>query len=453
MSSRSIEQRPPLAVVVLAAGHGTRMKSRRPKVLHEIAGRPMLAYPIALAESLAPDRLVVVIGRDGDAVQLAFAERARFVVQAEQRGTGHAVQTALPALEGFEGEVLILYGDCPLLRPESVERLRQLKAESKAPLALLTSPEPLPGLVVRGSDGRVQRIVEQTDASPEELEIREGNTGVYLVDLDLLRAALGELESANVQAELYLTDVVAVAHARRLAIEALRLDDADEALGVNNRAELARATAVQHRRNAERLMGLGVTLIDRAAVWIDTDVEIGRDSQIDPGVVITGPTRIGEGVHVKAHTVIESSVLEDDVVVGPSAHLRPGTKLRRGVQIGNFVEVKNSDVGPGAKAAHLAYIGDADVGAGASFGCGAITVNYDWEQKHRTTVGEGARIGCNVNLVAPVELAPGSFVAAGTTVTKPVPADAIAVSTAKQRNLEGWAKRRRPRRKKREDAT
>jgi bifunctional UDP-N-acetylglucosamine pyrophosphorylase/glucosamine-1-phosphate N-acetyltransferase len=451
MSSRSIEQHPPLAVVILAAGHGTRMKSRRAKVLHEIAGRPMLAYPLALAESLKPDHLVVVIGRDSDAVRQAFAERARFVVQAEQRGTGHAVQTALPALDGFEGEVLILYGDCPLLRTESVERLRMLKAESKAPLALLTSPEPLPGLVVRGSDGRVQRIVEQTDASPEELEIREGNTGVYLVDLDLLRGALGELDSANAQAELYVTDVVAVAHARRLPIEALRLDDAGEALGVNNRAELARATAVQHRRNAERLLGLGVTLIDMAAVWIDSDVEIGRDSQIDPGVVITGPTRIGEGVHVKAHTVIESSVLEDDVVVGPSAHLRPGTKLRRGVRIGNFVEVKNSDLGAGAKADHLAYIGDADVGAGASFGCGAITVNYDWEHKHRTTVGEGARIGCNANLIAPVELAPGSFVAAGTTVTKPVPADAIAVSTAKQRNLEGWGKRSRARRKQREE--
>jgi bifunctional UDP-N-acetylglucosamine pyrophosphorylase/glucosamine-1-phosphate N-acetyltransferase len=186
-------------------------------------------------------------------------------------------------------------------------------------------------------------------------------------------------------------------------------------------------------------------------VWIDSDVEIGRDSQIDPGVVITGPTRIGEGVHVKAHTVIESSVLEDDVVIGPSAHLRPGTRLRRGVRIGNFVEVKNSDLGPGAKADHLAYIGDADVGAGASFGCGAIIVNYDWEQKHRTTVGEGARIGCNANLIAPVELAPGSFVAAGTTVTKPVPADAIAASTAKQRNLEGWGKRRRARRKQREE--
>jgi bifunctional UDP-N-acetylglucosamine pyrophosphorylase/glucosamine-1-phosphate N-acetyltransferase len=450
MSSRPKSQRPPLAVVILAAGHGTRMKSRRAKVLHEIAGRPMLAYPIALAESLRPERLVVVIGRDADAVRAAFAERASFAVQAEPRGTGHAVQAALPALAVFEGEVLITYGDCPLLRAESVERLRSLKAESKAPLAILTSPEPLPGLVVRGSDGRVERIVEQTDASPEELEIREGNTGVYLVDGDLLRSALGELDTANAQAELYLTDVVAIARARRLPVEALRLDDADEALGVNNRAELARATTVQHRRNVERLMGLGVTFIDPASVWIDTDVEIGADSQLDPGVVISGPSRLGEGVHVKAHTVIESSVLEDDVVIGPSAHLRPGTRLRRGVRIGNFVEVKNSDVGAGAKADHLTYIGDADVGAGATFGCGSITVNYDWEKKHRTTVGEDARIGCNVNLIAPVELAPGSFVAAGTTVTKGVPADAIAVSTAKQRNLDGWGKRKRTKRKKHE---
>jgi bifunctional UDP-N-acetylglucosamine pyrophosphorylase/glucosamine-1-phosphate N-acetyltransferase len=447
MSTRTTSKHPPLAVVVLAAGHGTRMKSRRAKVLHEIAGRPMLAYPVGLAEALAPERLMVVIGRDADAVRASFADRAQFAVQAEQRGTGHAVQTALPALDGFEGEVLILYGDVPLLRAESVERLRALKAESKAPIAMLTSPEPLPGLVVRGSDGRVERIVEQTDATPEELQIREGNTGVYLVDADLLASALAELDSANAQGELYLTDVVAIARARRLAVEALRLDDAGEALGVNNRAELARATALQHRRNVERLMSLGVTVIDPGAVWLDTDVEIGRDSQIDPGVVITGVTRIGEGVHVKAHCVIESSVLEDEVVIGPSAHLRPGTRLRRGVRIGNFVEVKNSELGPGAKADHLAYIGDADVGAGATFGCGAITVNYDWESKHRTTVGEGARIGCNVNLIAPVELEPNSFVAAGATVSKPVPSDAIAVSTARQKNVEGWGSRRRKRRK------
>ncbi len=449
--STASPHRPPLAVVILAAGHGTRMKSRRAKVLHQIAGRPMLAYPLALAEALAPERLVVVIGREADAVRDAFSERARFVVQDEPRGTGHAVQCALPALAGFEGEVLALYGDVPLLRVESVEALRALKAESKAPLAMLTSPEPLPGLVVRGSDGRVERIVEVTDASPDELAIREGNTGVYLVDSDLLTSALHELDSENVQEELYLTDVVAITRARRMSVEALQLADAEEALGVNNRAELARATAVQHRRNVERLLAEGVTFVDPAAVWIDSDVEIGRDTTIDPGVQITGPTRIGEGVHVKAHTVIESSVLEDDVVIGPSAHLRPGTRLRRGVRIGNFVEVKNSDLGPGVKADHLSYIGDADVGAHATFGCGAITVNYDWEQKHRTTVGEGVRVGCNANLIAPLVLEPGSFVAAGTTVTKTVPADAIAVSTGRQRNLEAWGKRRRSRKASRKD--
>jgi bifunctional UDP-N-acetylglucosamine pyrophosphorylase/glucosamine-1-phosphate N-acetyltransferase len=451
MSTASTPHRPPLAVVILAAGHGTRMKSRRAKVLHEIAGRSLLAYPIALAEALAPERLVVVIGREADAVREAFVERALFAVQPEPKGTGHAVQCALPALAGFEGEVLILYGDVPLLRAESVEALRALKAESKAPLVMLTSPEPLPGLVVRGTDGRVERIVEVTDASPEELEIREGNTGVYLVDAELLASALEEIDARNVQEELYLTDVVAITRARKLAVEALQLADADEALGVNNRAELARATAVQHRRNVERLLAAGVTFADTSAVWIDTDVEIGRDSTIGPGVQITGPTRIGEGVHVKAHCVIESSVLEDDVVVGPSAHLRPGTRLRRGVRIGNFVEVKNSDLGPGVKADHLAYIGDADVGADTTFGCGAITVNYDWERKHRTQIGEGVRIGCNANLVAPLVLEPGSFVAAGTTVTKPVPADAIAVSTGRQKNVENWGKRRRPRKGKRAD--
>ncbi|MEN8159854.1 MAG: bifunctional UDP-N-acetylglucosamine diphosphorylase/glucosamine-1-phosphate N-acetyltransferase GlmU [Myxococcota bacterium] len=447
MSTHSISQPPPLAVVILAAGNGTRMKSRRPKVLHEIAGRAMLAYPIGLAEALAPERLVVVIAPVADAVREAFGAQATFVEQPEPRGTGHAVQCAMPALEGFAGDVLVLYGDVPLLRAETLASLRAIKAESKAPLAMLTSPEPLPGLVVRGSDGRVERIVEKTDATPEELEIREGNTGVYLVDHELLAGALDALDAHNAQGELYLTDVVSITRGRKLAVEALRLDDPDEALGVNTRAELARATAVQHRRNVERLMAEGVTFVDPSAVWIDTGVEIGRDSVIDPGVKISGPSRLGEGVHVKAHTVIESSELEDDVEIGPSAHLRPGCRLRRGVRVGNFVEVKNSDLGPGVKADHLSYIGDADVGARASFGCGSITVNYDWEEKHRTEVGEGARIGCNANLVAPLVIEPGSFVAAGTTVTKRVPAEAIAVSTGRQKNVEGWARRRRSRKR------
>lgn len=434
-----------LAVLVLAAGKGTRMKSRRTKVLHEICGKPMLAYPLAAAAQLGAERLIVVVGRDADQVEAEFAGRAQFAVQAEQRGTGDAVRVALEKLGPHAGDVLVLYGDTPLLRAETLARMQAKRRETGAPLVILSSPEPLPGLVVRGADGRVERIVEQTDATPAELAIREGNTGVYLCDGAWLASAVAELAPQNAQGELYLTDVVGIARRRGLAVEAIRLADADEALGVNTRAELARAAAVQRRRNVEAHMANGVTFVDPDNVYVDTGVEIARDAQIGPGVVITGATRIGEGVHVKAHCVIESSVLDDDVVVGPSAHLRPGSHLKSGVRIGNFVEVKNSVLGRGVKADHLAYIGDADVGEDASFGCGAITVNYDWERKHRTTVGERVRIGCNANLIAPVTLESDSYVAAGTTVTKPVPADAIAVGAGRQKNVEGWGKKRRKR--------
>ena len=430
-----------LAVVILAAGKGTRMKSRRSKVLHEIAGLPMLEYPLAMAEALASEHRIVVIGCDAEQVREAFAGRAEFVLQAEQNGTGHAVQMAMAALAGFDGDVLIAYGDCPLLRVESIERLIALRARSGSPLAMLTSPDPLPGIVIRGPDGRVDRVLERTDATPEELEIREGNTGVYLVDSGFLAKALGELDPKNEQGELYLTDIVEIARRHGHRVEAIQPDDGDEALGVNDRRELAHAAAVQYRRNADRLMAEGVTFDDPAASYVDTGVEIGCDSRIEPGVVISGPSRLGQGVHVKAHSVIEDSVLGDDVVIGPSAHLRPDSWLEDGVRIGNFVEVKNSHLGAGVKADHLAYVGDADVGAGSSFGCGSITVNYDWKEKHRTTVGKGVRIGCNVNLIAPVELEDGAFVAAGTTVTKPVKTDAIAVSTGRQKNLEGWGRR------------
>ncbi len=432
-----------LAVVILAAGKGTRMKSRRSKVLHEIAGRPMLDYSLSLAEALAAEHRVVVIGRDAEQLEETFGGRAQLVRQAEQKGTGHAVQVAMQALAGFDGDVLIAYGDIPLLRPSSIERLIALRAETGSPLALLTSPDPLPGIVIRAPDGRVDRILERTDATPEEMGTREGNTGVYLVDSGFLAKALAELDTKNEQGELYLTDIVEIARRHGQPVEAIQLEDGNEALGVNDRSELAQASAVQYRRNAERLMAGGVTFDDPTASYVDTGVEIGCDSRIEPGVVITGPSRLGEGVHVKAHSVIEDSVLGDDVVIGPCAHLRPGSRLEDGVRIGNFVEVKNSHLGAGVKADHLAYLGDADVGAGSSFGCGSITVNYDWEQKHRTTVGEGVRIGCNANLIAPVELEDGSFVAAGTTVTKPVKTDAIAVSTGRQKNLEGWGLRRR----------
>ncbi|RIL03461.1 MAG: UDP-N-acetylglucosamine diphosphorylase/glucosamine-1-phosphate N-acetyltransferase [Proteobacteria bacterium] len=428
----------PLAVVILAAGQGKRMKSGLVKVLHELGGRPMLAYPIDAAEALAPERLVVVVGRDSERVVEAFDGRATFVEQAERRGTGHAVLQARAALDGFAGDVLILYGDTPLLRLETLERMRAEKATRGLDLLVLSAMEPLPGRIVRDAQGRFQRIVEVTDASPEELRIQEGNTGTYLVDAEFLWKALDQVDSKNAQGEIYLTDIVAIAVRDGRPLDALPTDDADEALGINSRAELARAAAVLRRRTAQRVMDEGVTLIDPDATYLDWDVRIGRDTVIEPGCVIQGSTRIGERCRIKAHTVIESSELGDDVALGPSAHLRPGSRLEAGVRIGNFVEVKNSHLGAGVKADHLSYIGDADVGAGASFGCGSIVVNYDGVHKHRTTVEEQAFIGCNSNLIAPVTIEANAFVAAGSTITESVPKDALGVARGKQRNVAGW---------------
>ncbi len=432
-----------LAVVILAAGQGKRMKSGLAKVLHELCGRPMLAYPIEVAEALAPERLVVVVGRDSERVREAFSGRASFVEQTERRGTGHAMMTARAALDGFSGDVLILYGDTPLLRAETIERMRAEKVARGVDLLILSALEPLPGRIVRDARGRVARIVEMTDATPDELRIQEGNTGTYLVDAEFLWKALDQVDDKNAQGEIYLTDIVAIAVRDGRAIDAVPTDDADEALGINSRAELARATAVLRRRTAQRVMDEGVTLIDPDATYLDWDVQIGRDTVIEPGCVVQGPTRIGERCTIKAHTVIESSEIGDDVVLGPSAHLRPGNRLGKGVRIGNFVELKNSQIGAGVKADHLSYIGDADVGAGASFGCGSVVVNYDGIDKHRTRVEEKAFIGCNANLIAPVTVAQNAFVAAGSTITESVPKDALGVARAKQRNVEGWRLRRK----------
>lgn len=432
----------PLAVIVLAAGQGTRMKSDLVKVLHEVAGRSMLAYVLDAATAQNPEELVVVVGRDAERVRERFEGRARFVTQDEQRGTGHAVLCARERLGAFAGEILILYGDTPLLRAETLGALCSEKGKRKADLMILSAELPLPGRIVRDDKGLVSRIVESTDASPEELELSEANTGVMLVDADLLWQSLGQIDDQNAQGELYLTDIVAGSVALGRRVDALLLSDADEALGVNTRAELAQAQATQRRRNARRLMDAGVTLIDPEATYVDTEVEVGRDTVIEPGCVIQGPTRIGERCRVKAHTAIEDSVVGDDVEIGPSAHLRPGTHLESRVRVGNFVEIKNSNLGVGVKADHLTYIGDTDVGAGSSFGCGSIVVNYDGAAKHRSRVEDGAFIGCNVNLIAPVIVAKNAFVAAGSTVTEDVPEDALAVARERQKNILGWRKRR-----------
>jgi bifunctional UDP-N-acetylglucosamine pyrophosphorylase/glucosamine-1-phosphate N-acetyltransferase len=435
-----------IAVAILAAGKGTRMKSRLAKVLHPIAGRPMLDYPLSTAEALEPERIVTVVGRDADQVRERFDDRATFVLQEPQRGTGHAVLTARDALADFRGDVLILYGDTPLLRPETLRAMAALRAETDADLVILTAAVDVPGIVVRDAAGRVARIVEAPDATPDELAIAERNTGVYLLDSEWLWKTLSQVGDDNEQGEIYLTDIVELSVSEGRRVEALRLEDADEALGINTRGQLAQAAAVIRRRKLDRLMADGVTIVDPASTYVDVDVEIGRDTLIDPGCVIQGDSRIGEGVHVKPGCVIEPGCeISDDVEIGPNAHLRPGTELGKGVRIGNFVEVKNSVLGAGVKADHLSYIGDADVGAGSSFGAGSIVVNYDGIAKHRTVIEEGVFIGCNANLIAPLVIERNSFVAAGSTVTKGVPPEALAIERARQRNVEGWVARRRAR--------
>ncbi len=434
-----------LAVLVLSAGQGTRMKSDRAKVLHPIAGRPMLSYPLAAARALSPARLLVVVGRDADAVREEFADEAEFVLQAEQRGTGHAVLQTQAALEGFRGDVLVLYGDVPLLRSETLAGMAEHKRETNADLVLLSAAVDVPGIVIRDAAGGVARVVEATDATPDELEIEERNTGVYLLDAELLWKLLHQVDDRNEQGEIYLTTIVELAVREGRRVQALALEDPDEALGVNTRSQLADAMAVVRRRKLNQLMEGGVTLVDPATTYVDVDAEIGQDTVIEPGCVIQGRTRIGRGAHVKAGCTIESSELGDEVVIGPNAHLRPNCRLGDRVRIGNFVEVKNSVLGDGVKADHLSYVGDADVGPGASFGCGSIVVNYDGVAKHRTQVGARAFIGCNVNLVAPVVVEDDAFVAAGSTITRDVPTDALAVARQRQRHVEGWVSRRRDR--------
>lgn len=435
-----------LAVIVLAAGRGTRMKSGRAKVLHELCGRPMLEHVLATAEALEPERLVVVVGKDAEEVQARFAGRCEFVLQAEQKGTGHAVLQAEPKLGDFQGDVLVLYADVPLLRTESLRAMQAEKQRSGADLVILTAEAPsIPGRILRDAVGRVERVVEQQDATDEELSIRERNTGVYLLDAQLLRSGLARLDDANAQGELYLTDVVESSVRSGKRVAAIPLADADECLGINTREELAAAVAVLRRRIASHWMAEGVTLVDPACTYIDMDVRIGRDTVIEPGCQVLGDTVIGEACHIKAYTTLESSRLDDEVVIGPNAHLRPNCHLRRGVRIGNFVEVKNAVLGEGTKASHLTYIGDADVGERVNFGCGSVVVNYDGIAKYRTSVGDDVFIGCNVNLLSPVTIRSGSFLAAGSTINLEVPEGALAVARARQRNVEGWSARRESR--------
>jgi bifunctional UDP-N-acetylglucosamine pyrophosphorylase/glucosamine-1-phosphate N-acetyltransferase len=450
-----------LEVIILAAGLGTRMKSRTIKILHQAAGRPIIDYVLDLAAAVCERPPILVIGHQRDAVQEAVGDRARFATQEEQKGTGHAVLQAAAHVDA--GKVLILSGDVPLTRPETLQRLLDEHEQSKNALTLLTMKLDDPamyGRIVRDGDGAVTRIVEAKDATDVEKQINEVNAGIYVFDGQHLFENLRNLSTDNSQGEYYLTDLLAVLRDAGKRVGAVIAGDPIEALGVNSRADLASVEGEIQRRVVVRLMQEGVTFRNPATVVIDSMVTIGNDTVIYPFVTIEGKTTIGsrcviepgvhlidvtagDDVHLKTGTVAEDAVIESEAAVGPYAHLRPGSKLGRHTKIGNFVETKKAIFGAGAKASHLSYIGDAEVGADVNIGAGTITCNYDGVNKHKTVLEDGVFIGSDTQLVAPVRVGKGAYVGAGSTITKDVPPGALALSRTPQRIIEGWVARKK----------
>jgi bifunctional UDP-N-acetylglucosamine pyrophosphorylase/glucosamine-1-phosphate N-acetyltransferase len=458
--------RTPLAAVVLAAGKGTRMKSRTAKVLHAIGGRPLAWYAVKRALDAGASPVVVVVGHQAEAVEAALAASLpgaplRFAVQEPQLGTAHAVLAARRALRGHDGPIAILSGDAPLLETATLLGVVKARARAGAPLAFATMTLCRPrgyGRVVRDDRGRPVRIVEEKDATEAERSVPEVNAGLYCVDAGFLWTALGKIGAQNAQEEFYLTDLVALAARKDGAVPVTI--PVEEACGVNDREELARAAKVLLRRRAAALMRAGVTIEDPERFDCDEGVEIEPDVVVEPGVRLLGRTRVGAGcrigagailrdavlapeVTVRPYTVVEEATVARRAVLGPFSRIRPGSEIGEEAHVGNFVETKKAVLGRGAKANHLAYLGDAFVGAGANVGAGTITCNYDGERKHPTRIGAGAFVGSDSILVAPLEIGDGAYVAAGSVITDTVPPGALALGRARQVTKEGWAARRR----------
>ncbi len=465
-----------LAVVIMAAGKGTRLKSKRPKVLHEIGGKPLLMHVIAAAgKVVAPEHIFAVIGHEAERVRAAVAAMGiRFVEQTEQRGTGHAIQCAAGAIRGYEN-VLVLSGDAPLVRPETIERVRDFHREQKAAMTLLSAVPENPfgyGRVIRKPSGgaeaispEVEAIVEQKSLAPGQEKIREINSGMYAFRTATLLDHLDKLTVDNAHRELYLTDMAGILRAAGERVVAVEAEDAEEILGANTIAEMMALDARLSAKNAARLMAAGVTIFRPETCVIEPDVEIAADTVIEPFVQLRGATRIGANSTIRSYTVIENCTLGSDVLVrqscvlsgstvadgariGPFAHLRPGTEIGPDAHVGNFVETKKARLGKGAKANHLTYLGDAEIGEGTNIGAGTITCNYDGVNKHMTRIGKGVFVGSDTTLVAPVSLEDGAYIGAGSCITKDVPAGALAVGRGRQITKEGWAAARRAQREK-----
>ncbi|NLY75738.1 MAG: bifunctional UDP-N-acetylglucosamine diphosphorylase/glucosamine-1-phosphate N-acetyltransferase GlmU [Firmicutes bacterium] len=454
-----------LNAVILAAGQGTRMKSAYPKVIHKILGQPMLKYVIDSAGKAGAASIIVVVGFKGEQVIQCLNEDLHYVWQREQLGTGHAVLTAEPVLSGLDGDLLVLYGDTPLLEPDTIKALVAAKRSRGAVAAVLTTEVEDPsgyGRIVRDSRGNIAAIIEDKDATPEQKAIKEVNTGVYCFEIKPLLKALKSLTPGNAQGEYYLTDVFKIFVGQGLPIAAFLTDEAEQVMGPNDRLQLAATeNYLKHKINTA-LMKQGVTVADPDYTYIGPQVKIGRDTVILPGTFIFGNTVIGENCVIGPHSRVQDSIIEDnteisfsqvngahigpDNSVGPFANIRPGTVSERRVKIGDFVELKNSKIGSGSKVPHLSYIGDAQLGENVNIGAGTITCNYDGVNKHRTTINNGAFIGSNANLVAPVVIGEEATVAAGSTITKNVPDKSLAVCRSRQQIIDDWPSlRKRPR--------
>ncbi|WP_339753945.1 bifunctional UDP-N-acetylglucosamine diphosphorylase/glucosamine-1-phosphate N-acetyltransferase GlmU [uncultured Marinobacter sp.] len=448
----------PLHVVILAAGQGSRMKSALPKVLHPVAGRPMLHHVIATAKQLGAEKIHTVIGHGADRVRETTSEASvNWVTQSEQLGTGHAVAQALPDLPD-DARVLVLYGDVPLTRHKTLERLVGTLDDKTLGLLTVTMDDPRGyGRIVRNPEGKVVSIIEQKDASPEQQQIREVNTGILAVSAKHLKTWLPALSNSNAQGEYYLTDIIAMAVEQGLNVSVSQPRDPYEVQGVNNRLQLAELERWFQRREADRLMTEGATLADPARIdvrgeltigndlWIDVNVvfegrvTLGSNVSIGPGCVIRDAT-ISEGADIKANSVIEGAMIGANAQIGPFARIRPGTELAANTKVGNFVETKKAVVGEGSKINHLSYVGDASLGRNVNVGAGTITCNYDGVNKYRTVIGDGVFVGSNTSLVAPVTVAADATIGAGSTITRDVADSELAVARGRQRNISGWEK-------------
>jgi len=455
----------PLAAVVLAAGKGTRMRCKTPKVIQPVAGRPMILYALELAATLQASPAVVVVGPQAEPIMRVLpADGWRAAEQTEQLGTGHAMRQTEEILKDFSGDVLVLHADVPLLRPETLQRLVATHRRTGAVATLLTAVMEEPGRlgrVVREHSGQVARIVEALDASEAERAIREINTGIYCFQASFIYPALHDLTADNVKGEYYLTDVIGAACRSGLLVQAVPCDDWREAVGVDSKADLARAEALLRQQVLERLMASGVTIIDPQTTYVHPEVRIGRDTVLHPNTHVLGQTVIGEDCEIWPNTLIRDSILEDGVTifpscvitgstigagadVGPFAHLRPESVLGKRVRVGNFVEVKKSIIGDESKAAHLSYIGDVVMGKDVNVGAGFIACNYDGDKKHEMIIEDEVFIGSDSQFIAPLRIGRGAYIATGTTVRKEVPPDALVFNTKDQVHREGWALQRKP---------